>query len=131
MEETKEKQEQIQLTEEEQKLLEEAQKEMDAPIAIMDKEFKMARKEIDIRKLSKTNKDQVFFRLACQEVAYLRAVNQSLVDLTKLVMIALNKLGVDDIIKATDDLDDKIKEELIKKAKRDASKTKKVEENKR
>lgn len=125
MEKTKEAQEAIQLTEEEQKLLEEAQKEMDNPIALTDKEFVMASREIDIRKLSKTNKDQVYFRLYCQMVAYLRALNQSMVDLTKLSMLILKKLGVEDIINATDDLDDQIKEELIKKEKRDAEKSKK------
>lgn len=126
VQENQEKQAEIQLTEEEKKLLEEAQKEMDAPIALVDKEFIMAKKEIDIRKLSKTNKDQVTFRLLCQQVAYLRAVNQSMVDLTKLLMLVLKKLGVEDIIEATDILDDQIKAELTKKEARDAKKGEKT-----
>ena len=50
-------------TDEEQKLIDEDIKEANGPIVLRDDKIVLNDQEIDIRKLSKTNKDQISFRL--------------------------------------------------------------------
>jgi hypothetical protein len=102
------------ITEEEQKVYNQALKEALMPVTIGDADFKLGANELDIRQLSKSNKEQIDFRQAVLNVVYLRQLNSSLVDITRLLMIVLKKLGVEDVIGATDDLIEELKEKTKK-----------------
>lgn len=98
------------------KTLEQMSKEAKMPLELKDGDIVLGERELDIRKLSKKNLYQMFFRQAVLNSVYLRQVVQSQVDVLRLVMIILKKLGVEDIIKATDDLQTELTEEMQKKA---------------
>lgn len=102
------------ITEEEQKVYDKALKEALMPVAIGDADFKLGANELDIRNLSNANKEQIQFRQGVLNVVYLRQLNSSLVDITRLLMIVLKKLGVEDVIGATDDLIEELKEKTNK-----------------
>lgn len=102
------------ITEEEQKVYDKALKEALMPVAIGDADFKLGANELDIRNLSKANKEQIQFRQEVLTITYLRQLNSSLVDITRLLMIVLKKLGVEDVIGATDDLLEELKERTEK-----------------
>ena len=89
------------------------------PVEFLDKHFKLGENELDIRQLSKKNLNQMFFRTLVLHSVYLKNITTSLVDITRLLLIFLDKYGVEDIVKATDDIIEKIAEqnELNKKQK--------------
>ena len=110
-----------QLDEKGKQLLEDLSREAKMPIKLKDGDIELGEGELDIRELSKKSKEQLFFRQAVLNAVYLRQVVQSQVDLLRLVMIILKKLGVEDIIQATDDLQTELAETIkstdeIKKA---------------
>ena len=105
-----EKQE-VKITKEQSKKLEEMLEQMKMPIVLDDKEFAMGEKEIDIRKLSARNREQMFFRQNMLTNVYLRDIAVSLVDTQRLLMLVLTKMGVKDIGKELNEL----LEKLIKK----------------
>ena len=110
-----------QLDEKGKQLLEDLSREAKMPIKLKDGDIELGEGELDIRELSKKSKEQLFFRQAILNAVYLRQVVQSQVDLLRLVMIILKKLGVEDIIQATDDLQTELAESIkpedeIKKA---------------
>lgn len=94
--------------EEQKKLFEKALEEATMPVSMTDKDFKLGDNELDIRNLSKKNKDQMFFRQNVIMIATLRQCMTSLVDLERLIMVVADKLGVEDIIGATDDIIEKV-----------------------
>lgn len=81
------------------------------PVEFLDKDFKLGENELDIRSLSKRNLNQMFFRTLVLHSVYLKNITTSLVDITRLLLILLDKLGVEDIVKATDDIVEKIAEQ--------------------
>lgn len=81
------------------------------PVEFLDKDFKLGPQELDIRKLSKRNLLQLFFRQQTLHQIYLKQILNSLVDITRLNLVLLDKLGVEDIVKATDDVQDKLSEQ--------------------
>lgn len=93
--------------------------EADMPVEFLDKNFKLGAQELDIRSLSKRNLNQMFFRTLVLHSVYLKNITTSMVDITRLLLILLDKLGVEDIVKATDDIIEKIAQqnELNKKQK--------------
>ena len=74
------------------------------PIVLKDKDIKLVKGEIDIRQLKDENKDQLLFRHLTVGGAYLKDIRDSLVDIQKLLMIILKQMGVNEIIKATDEI---------------------------
>lgn len=74
------------------------------PIVIKDKDIKLVKGEIDIRQLSEKNVSQLLFRHLTVGGAYLKDIRDSLVDIQKLLMIILKQMGVNEIIKATDEI---------------------------
>ena len=102
------------LKEEDALLLEQAMKEARMPVSLTDKDFKCGEGELDIRKLSPENINQMMFRMATLNVVYGRQLAQSLVDIMRLLMLILKKLGYEDIIKATDELLEELKKSLVK-----------------
>ena len=101
-----------QLDEKQRKLLEDISNEARMPIKLKDGDIELGEGELDIRELSKKSKEQLFFRQLILNNVYLRQVVQSQVDLLRLVMIILKKLGVEDIIQATDDLQTELAESI-------------------
>lgn len=81
------------------------------PVEYLDKDFKLGPNELDIRTLSKRNQNQMFFRTLVLHGVYLRNISKSLIDVTNLLLVLADKLGVQDIIHATDEVLDKIREE--------------------
>lgn len=86
-------------------------KEATMPVEYLDKDFKLGENELDIRKLTKKNLIQMFFRTQVLNNVYLKNIQNSLIDITRLLMIHLDKIGVENIVKATDDIIDKIREQ--------------------
>jgi hypothetical protein len=78
------------------------------PVIMNDKDFKLGPQELDIRNLSNKNKYQMFFRQLTLQNVYLRNVNSSLIDIMRLIMVLLTKLGVEDIEKGIDDVLDQL-----------------------
>lgn len=81
-----------------QKVLEEAS----MPVEMKDEDFKLGESELDIRKLSKKNLEQMMFRQGVLNAIYLKQCLTSLVDVTRLLMVIADKIGVEDIVEATD-----------------------------
>ena len=94
--------------EKQQALFEKALEEATMPVVMKDSEFKLGPSELDIRYLSKKNQTQMFFRQGVITIATLRQCMTSLVDITRLIMIIADKLGIEDIVQATDDIIEKI-----------------------
>lgn len=94
--------------------------EASMPVEYLDKDFKLGDNELDIRSLSKRNYNQMIFRTLVLQNVYLKNTTSGLLDITRLLLVLLDKLGVEDIVKATDDIVDKINEqtELLKNLKK-------------
>lgn len=104
----------IQLTPEQEEALLKSFEEAKMPIKMTDGKFKLGERELDIMSLSKKYQNQLLFRMLCHEVSYSRSIHQDLVDVMKLVMILLKKLGIEDIVKATEDLESEMLERYKK-----------------
>ena len=103
------------LTEDEVKVLEKILAESKLPVKIKDEEFNMGERELDIRGLSRANRDQIIFRMAgVLPNVYLRQILTSLVDISRLLMLVLKKLGSENINDEIDDLMKELKEQLLK-----------------
>lgn len=101
------------LNEEEAKAFEMAMKEMKKPIVFKDSDIVLAEREVDVRRLSPESYRQLEFRMGTAEIATLRSIDASLVDIMRLLMLTLKKLGVDDVqaelAKLYEELSNKIK----------------------
>lgn len=93
--------------------------EADMPVEYLDKDFKLGNQELDIRKLSKKNFEQMLFRTQVQQIVWTKNVHNTLLDVIRLLFVLLDKLGVENIITSTDEVEAKIAEqtELLKKLK--------------
>ncbi len=94
----------VTLSEEQQAKLKEAVEALKLPVEFTDKDFKMGEGELDIRQLNKKNTIQVFFRLFASLVAYIKDLNDNVIDVERLIMILLKKNGVTDVVKETEDV---------------------------
>lgn len=110
------------LNKEQQELFSQIMEEAKMPVKLTDGKFQMGENELDIRYLSKANKEQMMFRTGVLNNVYLKQVLTSLIDITRLLMVLADHLGIEEIVKATDDIIEKIeKQEKIKaKLKREA-----------
>ena len=82
------------------------------PIKITDDDFQMGEGEVDIRSLSRKNKDQMLFRMgSILPNVYLKQILTTLIDIERLLMLTLDKLGVDNISKDLDTLIQKLAEQ--------------------
>lgn len=96
------------IDEEQAKLYNEMLKEAQMPVEMKDEDFKLGVQELDIRGLSKKNREQMLFRALVIQNIYGKQLLTSLIDVTRLLMIIAEKLGIEDIIAATDDIIEKI-----------------------
>ena len=109
--------------EEQNELFKKVLEEASMPVEMTDKDFKLGDNELDIRKLNKGNYKQMMFRQGVLQNVYLKQIMTSLVDITRLLMVVCDKIGVEDIVAATDDVIEKVAEknqqlkEILDKAK--------------
>lgn len=89
------------------------------PVKFTDKDFELGPQELDIRKLSNENKEQVLFRLLSVQMSQTRALTQILIDIERLLMVLLTKNGVsaENISKEITTLIDKLAKESEKNIK--------------
>jgi len=92
------------LSKEEEEILVKCLEEAKMPVEMLDKDLVLGERELDIRKLSEKNLDQMMFRMQILNVVYQRQLTQNLIDIERLLMVLLKKLGVEDVIGATDEL---------------------------
>lgn len=124
---TKKVTEQHVLNPEQQELFKEVLEAAKMPVTMTDAKFQLGENELDIRHLSKTNKEQMMFRTNVLSNVYLKQCLTSLVDITRLLMVIADKLGVENIVGATDEIIDKIDAQTkfrdkLKKAKEENNK---------
>ena len=104
---------------EQQELFNKLLDEATMPVELTDEKFKLGDNELDIRGLNKKNQAQMMFRIGALTIVYGKQILTSLVDISRLLMVVADKLGVEDIIAATDKVIDQIteKNEEIRKLK--------------
>lgn len=103
--------------------------EADMPVGLTDEDFKLGKREIDIRKLSDENYKQMIFRTLITQGVWLRNISNLLVDLMRLIYVELDTLGVKNVLKECDVVlakitrqrNEMIKEEILKSQKKDKS----------
>ena len=91
----KRKLEENQLTEEQVELTKEVLEIAKEPVEMTDEDFTLSEGELDIRKLSKENREQLIFRGYALQLVYLRSLVQGQTDLMRMLMVLGDKLGVD------------------------------------
>ena len=91
----KRKLEENQLTEEQVELTKEVLEIAKEPVEMSDEDFKLSEGELDIRKLSKENREQLIFRGYALQLVYLRSLVQGQTDLMRMLMVLGDKSGVD------------------------------------
>ncbi len=99
------------LNKEQQELYAKIVEEAKMPVKITDGTFQMGENELDIRYLSPRNRDQMMFRQGTLENIYLKQGLTSLIDITRLLMVLADFLGVKDIVGKTDEIIEKIEKE--------------------
>ena len=99
------------LTPEQQDIFNQILKEAKMPFRLTDGKFTLGENELDIRYLSAKNRDQMFFREGVLTNVYLRSIQETLIDISRLLMIVLDKIGVDNIVEATDRVIEKVLKE--------------------
>lgn len=114
----------VNITDENVKKVEDILKAARMPVTLKDKDVVMGEREIDIRNLSPQNREQLVFRMLELGNVNIKNCLDSLIDITRLLMLVLKKMGYDDIVKATDDL---MIEMAQKEAEKEALKNKKPE----
>ena len=100
----KKKLEENQLTEEQVELTKEVLEIAKEPVEMTDDDFKLSEGELDIRKLSKENREQLIFRGYALQLVYLRSLVQGQTDLMRMLMVLGDKLGVDNWQQALEDV---------------------------
>ena len=116
--------EQHELTPQQEDLFQQILKEAEMPVVHRDTDFKLGKNELDVRYLNKENKYQMLFRQLTLNNVYAKQCLTSLIDVTRLLMIIADKLGVEDIVKATDEVIEKI--EKANKIKEQLARDKKI-----
>lgn len=108
------------LTEEQGVLFKQLCEEAEQPVQFLDKDFKLGPQELDIRKLSKKNLEQMFFRTQVQQITWLKNVHNTMLDVIRLLFVLLDHLGVENIAEATDAIESKLAEqtEVLKEFKK-------------
>lgn len=106
---------QHEISEKDQKIYDEMLKVADMPVVLTNAGFKLGKQELDIRKLSDANFRQMFFREQVLTNIYSKATVDTLMDILRLLMVIATKLGVEDIVGATDELIEKLNKQQAEK----------------
>lgn len=103
--------EQAGISEQESELFRKLCEEASMPVEFKDEDFKLGNNELDIRELNDANFKQMIFRALVLQNVYQKNTVNCLLDITKLLFILLDKNGVENIVKATDDILEKMAEQ--------------------
>ena len=93
---------------------------MAMPIELKDEDVQLSSREIDVRGLSEKSYRQLMYKFTVAESSILNSVDQSLVDIQRLLMLVLKKMGAKDVVGELDELCEEIQKqakELTKKRK--------------
>ena len=93
---------------------------MNMPIELKDEDIQMGAREIDVRNLSVKAYRQLMYKFTVAESSILNSVDQSLVDIQRLLMLVLKKMGAKDVVGELDELCEELQKqakELTKKRK--------------
>jgi len=93
---------------------------MAMPIELKDEDVQLSPREIDVRGLSEKSYRQLMYKFTVAESSILNSVDQSLVDIQRLLMLVLKKMGAKDVVGELDELCEEIQKqakELTKKRK--------------
>ena len=96
------------------RMLEEAK----MPVRLEDKDFVLGEQELDVRHLSRANWRQMEFREQILSNIYLKQIVMGQNDILRMLMVIADKLGVKDIVEATDIIIEKITKAEEEKAKK-------------
>ena len=91
-----------------QELFEQIMAQADMPITLQDKDMKLGKQELDVRLLSRANWRQMDFRQSVLTNVYLKQVVMGQTDILRLLMVIAKKLGVEDIIDATEEIENEL-----------------------
>lgn len=86
------------------------------PIEFNDDDLGFGEGEYDMRKASPETITQLNYRFACMQTNLLRDISQSLVDVQRLLMVCLRKMGIEDVEDAITDLLDDLNKKYGRKA---------------
>ena len=89
--------------EDEKELAKKIFEEARMPLELKDDEVKCGEGEIDIRNLSRANRDQMIYRVLMLNLVYLRQMVQNQTDLFRLQAAELRALGVKNITSAIEE----------------------------
>lgn len=114
------------MSEEDAQLAIEMLDEADMPIAITDEEFKLGKRELDIRNLSDANYKQIVFRTLITQGVWLRNVVHELTDVIRLMYVVLDAMGVKNLLKTEDSViakltrerNELVREQILKQSKK-------------
>ena len=93
---------------------------MNMPIELKDEDIQMGAREIDVRNLSVKAYRQLVYKFTVAQCAVLDSMSQSLVDIQRLLMLLLKKMGTKDVVGELEELCEEIQKqakELAKKRK--------------
>ena len=93
---------------------------MAMPIELKDEDVQLSPREIDVRGLSEQSYRQLMYKFTVAESSMLNSLDQSLVDIQRLLMLVLKKMGAKDVVGELDELCEEIQKqakELTKKRK--------------
>ena len=93
---------------------------MAMPIELKDEDVQLSPREIDVRGLSEKSYRQLMYKFTVAESSMLNSLDQSLVDIQRLLMLVLKKMGAKDVVGELDELCEEIQKqakELTKKRK--------------
>jgi len=71
---------------------------------LKDEDIQIGESETDIRGLSRKSKDQVNLRLDNLKITYLKTIHEDMVDMMRLCMVMLKKMGVENIQKEIEEI---------------------------
>ena len=105
------------LNPEQQKLFKKILEAAKMPVKLDDKKFKLGESELDIRGLSKANKEQMFFRTLVLSNVYLKQIMDTGVDILRAIFLIADAMGIEDIVGKTDEIIEKMNKRIKKEIK--------------
>ena len=90
---------------------------MNMPIELKDEDIQMGAREIDVRNLSAKAYRQLVYKFTVAQCAVIDNMSQSLIDIQRLLMLMLKKMGVEDVVGELDELCEEIQKQAKEMAK--------------
>ena len=100
------------LSPEERLIVEKIYEEAKMPTVLHDDKIVCGEGELDIRNLTRKNRDQLFYRVEMLNLVYLRRLHDSLTDILRLLIVMLRNQGVENISEALSDAIESLTKEM-------------------